>query len=353
MGKKSKKYRKKFTKLYNEVVEKVRQSVSQEQGEHPTTFYQESCPPSEYAIIYKSELEFVSRCILDYPNIETGGQMFGYWTEDGIPVVLYTIGPGPRANHQTAFFNQDLNYLESVGNILTQKYGLKHIGEWHSHHQLGLAHPSGHDASTMANGLISSGRNKFLLCIGNCTQTRSRLNPFNFVKGYGTRYSEAHWQIKSIDSPFRAVIDRELSNLLCMPSTTIPCHDGLSVSNEVKRKEEVKKPSYDSTYWLSDKKNNLVLKGMMDFLNDDPAVADLKPMLDANKHVNFTCFWRHQYPTIISFPDEFPIVPPEFKICLTDWKGHAVPCQLQLPKWNYDGDILSAFIEYYNKLTIL
>ena len=119
-------------------------------------------------------MDFVSRCILDYPRIETGGQMFGYWTDDGTPVVLYTIGPGPHANHQPAFFNQDVQYLKEVGSILVHQYGLQHMGEWHSHHQLGLAHPSGHDASTMASGLAASGRNRFLLCIGNCTDTMSR-----------------------------------------------------------------------------------------------------------------------------------------------------------------------------------
>ena len=29
------------------------------------------------AIIYKSELEYISRCVLDYLNIETGGDLFG------------------------------------------------------------------------------------------------------------------------------------------------------------------------------------------------------------------------------------------------------------------------------------
>ena len=99
-------------------------------------------------LIYKSELEYISRCILDYTNIETGGQLFGYWTSDGVPVVLYVIGPGPHANHQGAFFNQDVNYLEMIGGILTRDFGLQHMGEWHSHHQLGLARPSGHDSST-------------------------------------------------------------------------------------------------------------------------------------------------------------------------------------------------------------
>ena len=102
--------------------------------------------PSSNAFIYKSELDFISRCILDYKNIETGGQLFGYWTADGSPVVVYAIGPGTNANHQVAFFNQDVDYLVNVGNVLVHHYGLLHIGEWHSHHKLGLANPSGHDA---------------------------------------------------------------------------------------------------------------------------------------------------------------------------------------------------------------
>ena len=105
--------------------------------------------PASKVLIYKSELEYISRCILDYTNIETGGQLFGYWTSDGVPVVLYVIGPGPHANHQGAFFNQDINYLEMIGGILTRDFGLQHMGEWHSHHQLGLARPSGHDAFTI------------------------------------------------------------------------------------------------------------------------------------------------------------------------------------------------------------
>lgn len=32
---------------------------------------------------YQSELDFVSRCILDRKHIETGGQLFGFWTSRG------------------------------------------------------------------------------------------------------------------------------------------------------------------------------------------------------------------------------------------------------------------------------
>ena len=124
--------------------------------------------PSTVAIIYRSEMDYISRCIHDYPNIETGGQLFGYLTENGSPVVCYAIGPGMNANHQSAFFNQDTEYLQSTYNELNRRYGLRYIGEWHSHHQLGLAKPSGHDASTIVHGIRRSNFRHFLLCIGNC-----------------------------------------------------------------------------------------------------------------------------------------------------------------------------------------
>ena len=117
--------------------------------------------PSSKAYIYKSEMEYISRWILDYKNIETGGQLFGYWTASGSPVVVYAIGPGEKANHQVAFFNQDIDYLTSIGNVLVRHYGLHHIGEWHSHHKLGLARPSGHDASTMADTIRQKNLKKF------------------------------------------------------------------------------------------------------------------------------------------------------------------------------------------------
>lgn len=113
---------------------------SRRQASPVVTIGQASADSASVAMIYRSELDYISRCILDSKTIETGGQLFGFWTSTGIPVVLYAIGPGPHANHQCTFFNQDVDYLVKVGKMLLQRYGLQHIGEWHSHHQLGLAH---------------------------------------------------------------------------------------------------------------------------------------------------------------------------------------------------------------------
>ena len=174
---------------------------------------------SECAEIYRSELEYVLRCILERPRIETGGELFGFWKDDGTPVVAYAIGPGPRANHETAFFNQDIDYLTETGTILTGRFGLEHLGEWHSHHQLGLDHPSGHDAMTIAHGIEGRSRNRFLLCIGTCADRKACLGGFLFSRSRGTDYVHVNWRVIGTDSPFRATADKdvELSRILVHP----------------------------------------------------------------------------------------------------------------------------------------
>lgn len=171
---------------------------------------------ADCAIIYRSELDYLSRCILDYPNIETGGQLFGFWTRKGVAVVLFVLGPGPKANHQVAFFNQDLEYLVKVGGVLVSRYGLSHIGEWHSHHQLGLAHPSAHDAETMSSVICERKLGRFLMALGNCTAAEATVNAFEFVQASGAKFRGIPWDVKEFESPFRTLIekDEEMMNLL-------------------------------------------------------------------------------------------------------------------------------------------
>lgn len=173
------------------------------------------------ALVYQSELDFVSRCILDRKHIETGGELFGFWTATGIPVVLFAIGPGPKANHQATFFNQDIDYLVRVGRRLIRQFGLQHIGEWHSHHQLGLAQPSVHDAHTMSSCIANRHLGRFVMGLGNCDESCSTFNAFEFVEGHGTDFHALPWDIKPGTSPFRAAIenDRELMGLLVAPRT--------------------------------------------------------------------------------------------------------------------------------------
>jgi len=290
-------------------------------------------PVVAHVIIYRSELDYISRCILDYKNIETGGQLFGFITPAGTPVVLYAIGPGKDANHQTAFFNQDVNYLEKVGQQLADIYGLQHIGEWHSHHQLGLAHPSGHDAHNISHNVEKLGLSQFLLCIGVCDNTSSTLNAFSFVKG-NANYHESKWIIKDIDSPFRTVIDKDLKDILLHPQTTVGNMRNLKVAGG--------KPAYQQSYWLNQQGNSLILKSMMDYINNAWMVQS-KVFLDNDKQVHLVT--RHRGNEVgIHFPMGFPQDPP-----LITSNGQPMGCGAE---WHYEGDILNAFKTYVNNLNI-
>lgn len=156
--------------------------------------------------IYRGEFERILKEIAAKSDIETGGELFGFYRDDGSPVICYVIGPGPNANHQLAFFNQDLEYLKEAGNILCGRHGLEHIGEWHSHHRLGLAYPSAHDAKTVADGVRSSGRRRFILCVGNIAGNRASLGGFAFTRDSGTTHNRVAWQVIDGASPYRTVV---------------------------------------------------------------------------------------------------------------------------------------------------
>lgn len=102
---------------------------------------------------------------MQYADVETGGDLFGYWTHSGSPIVSYVIGPGHRCRRSVTSFYQDERYLHDVGTELYDAHALQHIGEWHSHHRLGLNEPSGGDVATVGRGLREKQWPRFLLLI--------------------------------------------------------------------------------------------------------------------------------------------------------------------------------------------
>jgi len=298
--------------------------------------------PARTALIYEGELDYLSRCILDYPDIETGGQLFGYWTADGVPVVLYAIGPGPRANHSYAFFNQDVDYLVGVGELLVARYGLQHIGEWHSHHRLGLAVPSGHDASTMVNCIRRQNLGRFLLAIGNCTDAASTLNAFNFSQGSGYDHVHAAWDVKRGESPFRRVVDSDtdLSRLLVAPRTVRAAHGNLLKAGEA---VGFQVPAYAAGHWLKEKANNLVLKRMVDMLAVESDDGQCRVQLDAEKCVHLAVEKAGREVRIV-FPRGFPLVAP-----IVSNGDHLM--EREGVEWRESADLYGSFKTYYENLT--
>lgn len=291
-------------------------------------------PDSGLPIIYKSELDYISRCILDYPNIETGGQLFGYWTASGIPVVLFAIGPGANANHRSTFFNQDVQYLMAVGTELKNRFGLMHIGEWHSHHQLGLARPSGHDVSTMVSTIREKGLGRFLLCIGNCNSHSSALNPFMCDDRTCTA---TKWDVIHEESPMRRPVYAHMSDLLQDPVTKTASHMDRSLMTPSTA------PLYAEHSWMRNRESGVLLNGMMNYVKErNPASAEVKVKLDDSGHVHI-CVSNYilRRDEDILFPDAFPVAAPQFRI--TDSFGtKTIPAG-----WDAGKEPIEAFKSYY------
>ena len=283
---------------------------------------------SKGIVIFKSELDYISSCILDRKNIETGGQLFGYWTEEGRPVVMYAIGPGPRANHQPTFFNQDVNYLVTVGRVLKETYGLHHIGEWHSHHQLGLARPSGHDVNTMVSTIRDKGLGKFLLCIGNCTPDTASLKGY-FCDSSSCRYMD--WEVISSQSPVRKDADHRLAEILNHPAP---------------ERDRGTAPDYAEGYWLQKQGNGVILNDIMNYLRRKYPRADVKAQMNpAGEVVLSVIAYRDQIQ--IRFPRGFPEKAPE----ITYRQNGRTVFSSKSIYWIYTkGDITRSFIYYFESL---
>ncbi|MEH2191956.1 MAG: hypothetical protein V7K98_04745 [Nostoc sp.] len=162
-------------------------------------------------LIYQEELDHIAGWVQEYPDLETGGDLFGFWTHSGFPVVQFVLGPGKTSRHNSTSFYQEKEHLIKAGEILRSQHGLQHIGEWHSHHQLGLAQPSGGDEQTVFNALRRYNFPKFLLCIANLrpegeggwkTNYKVHVGCFLFTPSF-SHYQTGAWVVLPGHSPIR------------------------------------------------------------------------------------------------------------------------------------------------------
>ena len=117
--------------------------------------------------IYASEYKQICAWVLRNHTLETGGDLFGLWFDDHTAVVQLVVGPGKNCQRTALSFYQDVEYLEKVGSNLTSKEGVCHIGEWHSHHTIGLEQPSGGDQQTVWTNMPQYKLRRFILFIAN------------------------------------------------------------------------------------------------------------------------------------------------------------------------------------------
>lgn len=132
--------------------------------------------------IFEEDYQIMANLVLKYPNLETGGDLFGLWTTSGNAMLHVVLGPGQHCRRTGASFYQDVSYLKENGDLLTQDYMLCHIGEWHSHHQLSLFQPSGGDSSTVISN-YPRGFCGFILIIANILPSRQvQLSPYLYTQ---------------------------------------------------------------------------------------------------------------------------------------------------------------------------
>ena len=98
---------------------------------------------------YESILRTIAGISAERLDLETGGDLWGYYDRAGNPVVLMATGPGSKAIFEHSHFAQDADYTLEAGRILYEKHGMIIVGTFHSHHKMGLSRPSGGDDRTV------------------------------------------------------------------------------------------------------------------------------------------------------------------------------------------------------------
>lgn len=92
--------------------------------------------------IYESEVLSIAHEAESWQK-ETGGDLFGIWSDR--PIVYLATRAGPNAVRDNAHFRLDVEYLRDLSVELEVDWGLRYLGDWHSHHTLGLTSPSSGD----------------------------------------------------------------------------------------------------------------------------------------------------------------------------------------------------------------
>ena len=131
--------------------------------------------------LFKEDMKMMEDLVLRYQDLETGGDLFGLWNGEGDAVIHIVLGPGKDCKRTDVSFYQDIPYLQRNGELLTHKYMLCHIGEWHSHHRLRLFQPSQGDSTTVIRN-YPPGTCGFLLIIANIVSpTEVELSPYLYT----------------------------------------------------------------------------------------------------------------------------------------------------------------------------
>ena len=296
-------------------------------------------------LIYQSELNFLAQCILDYPETETGCDLFGFWSHSGHAVVQYVIGPGNNAKRTATSFHQDEDYLKSIGDELRKTHGLQHLGNFHSHHKFKLKKPSQHDSTTVVKAMNSYLLNRFLLMIGNIVNENSTtINAFQYTRGKEQLYDRSGFVVMPGISTIRTIFEVTCSSYLYQPKTKSA---KLVELLETTLEEQVySKPDYPLNYWLQTKKNREVLNGIMHKLNQQ--FNSVRANQDDRTGLVYLLFGTPEGKIIkVTFTEEFPTTAPVVASFDFDWFKYLA---IKTSSWHSSGSLVLNTVNYIVEL---
>jgi hypothetical protein len=208
------------------------------------------------AFIYQNNLDLISMYTLDYPNVETGGELFGFWTHTGFPVVQVVTGPGEKVDRSSVFFRQDAKYMIEVHRYVNNRHGMQHLGSWHSHHKMDLARPSNYDIKTVQQAMKFHKLGKLFISITNIRNDQTEINGFLFAEGISSDYIKTPWMVMKGKNPF---IDEELQSILLPPLTQAPAYVNEVIFSSPEKLTATRLKFKTQTHWIHDEKKNEIL----------------------------------------------------------------------------------------------
>lgn len=103
------------------------------------------------ASIFESEICLAAGNALAWgaERLETGADLLGGLSNAGTSIIQLAVPPAACAVHQSAHYAQSVQHFRKLIALAYEQLRLEYEGDIHSHHFLGLAHPSSGDAHSM------------------------------------------------------------------------------------------------------------------------------------------------------------------------------------------------------------
>lgn len=265
---------------------------------------------ADKVLVYEGELAFMARCVTDYPEIETGGDLFGFWTHSGSPVIEYVLGPATTADHQDVEFHQEASYLRAAGAALRDHHGLQHVGTWHSHHRLGLTEPSTGDSKTMQHAVDKNLFPGWLLTICTFADASSlvEMHGYLYHSGGEGAYDQLTWIILPGTSPVRTAMSTVPDFIHVDPETQFTSFEAIpATSFTAIAAAPVKSATFPSTSFLATPEGRDEFRRLYEQLLVRHADAEILQRDDGRVALAFA---HEGYSFDVVFPHSYPLVKP-------------------------------------------